>query len=173
MPQANRLSLPTSSPQEQLRSRTDWNAAREEGLADFFTVGYSGRSLETILESLQAHGVQTLLDIRQNAVSMYRPEMSKKNLSNTLRARGVEYIHLAHLGVPRDIRAKAIAAGRRDVIWTWYDQYVVPEYLRLHAFLNSYVHPVALMCSELDPCECHRHRASLALEALGLRSYDI
>lgn len=121
------------------------------------------------------NGVRTLVDIRQNAVSMYRPELSKRSLDRLAAARGLSYVHLPELGVPRDVRAKAIATGGRDVIWEWYDAHVIPRYLgrNLHWFLNSIEHPAALMCVEIDPHECHRHRLSIALEDLGLRGYDL
>jgi hypothetical protein len=85
------------------------------------------------------------------------------------------YVHMPELGVPRDIRAKAIETGSRDVIWAWYDEYVVEPYLRmnLHRFLNAVEHPVALMCVEIDPQECHRHRLFVALERLGLRGFEL
>lgn len=125
--------------------------------------------------SLHVAGVRTLLDIRQNAVSMYRPEMSKHNLRVYLEGQGIHYVHAPELGVPRDIRAKAIDAQSRDVIWDWYDEYVVQPFIgqNLHRFLNTLEHPVAMMCAEVDPAECHRHRLFLALEDKRLRGFDL
>lgn len=175
MPQANRLNLPAASAKEQINSKSQWNEARSVAEADFFTLGYSGRKTPDILEALISSGVRTLVDIRQNAVSMYRPELSKRNLQETLSGIGIEYVHLPELGVPRDVRGKAIETGSRDVIWAWYDENVVPDFAgnNLHTFLNTFEHPVALMCTELDPHECHRHRLSLALEGLGMKGFDL
>lgn len=115
------------------------------------------------------------MDIRQNPVSMYRPELSKNNLRRAVEDQGMLYNHLPELGVPRDIRAKAIETGTREVIWEWYDDQVVSSYIgsNLHRFLNTVEHPVALMCVELDPRECHRHRLFMALEQMGLRGFDL
>jgi hypothetical protein len=33
--------------------------------------------------------------------------------------------------------------------------------------------PVAMMCMECDPTECHRHRIFIALEEQGLRGFDL
>jgi uncharacterized protein (DUF488 family) len=174
MPQANRLSLPTVPVKQQAANKLLWNDARSAETADFFTIGYTGRKTEEILALLKEHGVQTLVDIRQNPVSMYRPELSKNNLAKLLENNGLSYVHLPQLGVPRDIRAKAIETGSRDVIWSWYDENVITPFLgNLHGFLNGFEHPVALMCTEIDPHECHRHRLSLALEGMGLRSFDL
>lgn len=143
--------------------------------ADFFTIGYSGRATADILETLVSNGVRTLVDIRQYPVSMYRPELSKNNLSRAIEELGMHYMHLPELGVPRDIRAKAISTGTRDVIWDWYDENVVQSYIgrNLHRFLNTFEHPIAMMCTEIDPHECHRHRLSVALEKMGLKGFDL
>jgi len=175
MTQANRLSLPTGSAKQQAANKVMWNDTRSLENAHFFTLGYSGRKLDDLLDAMVNAGVRTLIDIRQNAVSMYRPELSKTNLQKTVEARGLLYVHSPELGVPRDIRAKAISSGTRNVIWDWYDEYVAAPYAgrNLHQFFNSVEHPVALMCAELDPTECHRHRLSAMLESQGLQGFDL
>lgn len=174
MPQVNRLNLPSAPVKQQMENRDIWNSTRSAEAADFFTLGYTGRKIEIIIDELKAHGVQTLVDIRRNPVSMYRPELSKSNLDEILSRHGIIYVHLPELGVPRDIRAKAIEFGTREVIWDWYDD-VLESFLggNLHFFLNGFDYPIALMCIEIDPHECHRHRLSLALEKMGMRSYEI
>lgn len=175
MPQSGRLKLPSASPKEQARNKVQWNAARSFADADFFTFGYSGRKTPELLDVLASSGVKTVADIRQHPVSMYRPEVSKKNLQHTLNGAGIRYVHLPELGVPREVRGRAVSSGSRDVIWAWYDENVIPDFAvdSLHTFLNAFEHPVALMCTELDPHECHRHRLSLALEGLGMRGFDL
>jgi uncharacterized protein (DUF488 family) len=174
MPQANRLNLPSAPVKQQIENKDVWNDTRSAQAADFFTFGYTGRKIDEIVAALQAHHVRTLVDIRYNPVSMYRPELSKGKLSSLLSGHGIVYAHLPQLGVPRDIRAKAIETGTRDVIWEWYDE-VVESFLgrNLHFFLNGFEHPLALMCTEIDPRECHRHRLSLALEEMGMRGFEI
>lgn len=175
MPQANRLTLPSAPAKRQAENRIRWNDARSPQTADFFTFGYTGRKTEELLDALSSNGVRTLVDIRQHAVSMYRPDISKGNLKREVESRGMVYFHAPELGVPRDIRAKAIEAGTRNVIWDWYDEFVAEPYLgtNLHRFLNFVEHPVALMCVEIDPEECHRHRLFLALEQLGMSGFDL
>ena len=173
MPQANRLNIPSAPVKLQIANKAKWNESRSSVRADFFTLGYSGRKTEEILALLRKHGVRTLVDIRRNPVSMYRPELSKGNLAKLMEENGMHYSHRPEFGVPRDIRAKAIETGTRDVIWSWYDEYVVAAVLNLHTFMNGFEHPVALMCTEIDPHECHRHRLSLALEGMGLSGFDL
>ncbi len=169
------LRLPSKSVKKQLENKRQWNSCRSADIADFFTLGYSGRSLEDIIDSLRQYRVSTVIDVRTNAVSMYRPEFSKRNFEAALKESGISYDHRSQFGIPRDIRAKAMVAGTRDVLWDWYDRYVLEEYIggNLHRFFNTMDHPVALMCSELDPTECHRHRLCIYLEKLGLNGFDL
>lgn len=175
MPPANRpLKLPSRSARAQAERKVLWNEARAREDADFFTIGYAGRTVAELLKVALDAGVCSILDIRRNPVSMYRPELSKTNLSRTIVSVGLNYLHFPQLGVPRHIRAKAMATGSRQVIWDWYDRYVVTVFARnLSLFLNMADHPVALMCVEADPEECHRHRLFLALEEQGLRGFDL
>jgi uncharacterized protein (DUF488 family) len=174
MPQTNRLNLPSASSKQQIEGRDIWNELRSAEDADFFTIGYTGRKIDDIVTTLRAYNVRTLVDIRRNPVSMYRPELSKNNFARLLSSNGIHYAHLPELGVPRDIRVKAIETGTRDVIWEWYDNMVATLLgWNLHFFLNGFEHPVALMCTEIDPHECHRHRLSLALEEKGMRGFEI
>lgn len=175
MSQSSRLNLPSGSAKQQVANRAAWNEVRRSDEADFFTLGYTGRKTEEVLDALVGAGVRTLIDIRQNPISMYRPDLSKSNWQRALEKRGITYVHAPELGVPRDIRAKAIATGTRDVIWKWYDEHVVEPYVgrNLHHFLNSVEHPVAMMCTETDPTECHRHRLAVVLEQHGLRGFDL
>ena len=174
MTQKNRLNLPSASTERQIENKAIWNDTRSADAADFFTIGYTGRKIAEIVVALETHEVRTLIDIRHNPVSMYRPELSKNNLARSLSECGIAYSHLRQLGVPRDIRAKAIETGSRDIIWEWYDGVVAAFFGgNLHFFLNGFEHPVALMCTEIDPHECHRHRLSLALEEMGMRGFEI
>jgi uncharacterized protein (DUF488 family) len=173
---AKRPVLPSASPKQQADKKALWNEARTAHSADFFTVGYTGRNIDELLRILTAHGVRTLVDIRYNPVSMYRPELSKKNLQRLVEKCGLVYTHVRELGVPTEVRTKAAEDGARDGIWEWYDDNILPVHYpgrNLHRFLNSHEHPVALMCVELDPGECHRHRLFMALEGMGLRGFDL
>jgi uncharacterized protein (DUF488 family) len=105
---------------------------------------------------------------------MYKPEFSKSNLQTAIIKSGIVYYHIRELGVPKNIREKAAADGTRETIWQWYDDAVVDHFFErnLHWFLNL-EHPVAMMCMEHDPAECHRHKIFMALERHGLCGFDL
>jgi len=168
------LSLPRNSARKRVENKALWNEARSADQAQFFTIGYEGRPAEQVTSMLRDVGVKSVIDIRFSPVSMYRPEMSKSNFRQRIQKAGLQYLHVPELGVPRDIRAKAITTQTRDTIWEWYDFYVVERFLskNLHWFLNI-EHPVALLCVECDPTECHRHRLFMELERQGLQGFDL
>jgi uncharacterized protein (DUF488 family) len=168
------LKLPTKSARARAQSKALWNEARSPEQADFFTVGYEGRPTKDLFDTLLGAGVQCVVDIRYNPVSMYRPDLSKGNLQRALEDAGISYFHLREWGVPRDIRARALETGTRETIWKWYDESVIAPHFRrnLHRVLN-FGYPVAMMCMECDPTECHRHLIFQALECQGLRGFDL
>jgi len=168
------LSLPADSPRVQSRNKELWNEARSPEGADFYTIGYAGRRIDEFVRIVESAGVASLVDIRFAAVSQYSPAFSGKNLEERLERSGIHYLHRRELGVPRDIRARAIASGSREAIWEWYDEYVVARLLKnMDNLLNAAEHPFALLCVETDPMACHRHRLFLALEDRGLRGFDL
>ena len=175
MARSGYLQLPTASMAVQLSNKDDWNSDRDRVSSDFFTIGYSGRSPEAFFAELSDAHVVTLVDVRVNPVSMYKPQFSKRNLAAALNENGIDYVHRPDLGVPREVRALSMETGSRQVIWDWYDDEVVPSFASrsLHEFFNFADHPVALMCTEADPTSCHRHRLSVAFERLGLSSFDL
>jgi uncharacterized protein (DUF488 family) len=169
------LKLPEKTMSEQKQGKISWNSEHCASEPDFYTIGYSGRTINDFIDVLRNAGVATLVDIRFSPVSRFKPEFSKNNLKRLLEANGIHYIHKPEWGVPRDIRAFSIGKGTRDDIWSWYDSNILPNVVRrnLDEFFNSMEHPIALMCVEYDPTQCHRHRIFLALERAGLRGCDL
>lgn len=169
------LSIPEHSQNIQLANKIIWNQIRSRTEADFYTISYAGRTINQFTSLLKEAGVVTVVDIRQNAVSPYKPEFSKNRIQQFLEKNEIQYNHRPDLGVPREIRATAIGRFDRTAIWEWYDASVLSTFIgnNLDNFFNSVEHPVAFMCVETDPFICHRHRLALALERHGLNDYDL
>src|SRR5262245_4748176 len=71
-----------------------------------FTVGYEGVKPADLFASLQARGVELLIDVRDVPISR-KPGFSKTSLSQGLSATGIEYLHLKGLGDPKPGRIAA------------------------------------------------------------------
>src|SRR5437879_6295543 len=52
------LKLPTKSARARAKSKALWNEARSPESADFFTVGYEGRTTKDLFDALRAANVQ-------------------------------------------------------------------------------------------------------------------
>lgn len=169
------LKLPEKTKRNQIRSKLKWNLEHYTSSPDFYTIGYSGRTINEFVSTLLTAGAATLIDIRFFPVSRYKPEFSKKNLKNSLETQGITYLHRSDWGIPRNIRAISAGKQNRDDIWKWYDNNVLPGILENEIFLlqDSVKQPYTFMCSELDPTECHRHRIFLGLESLGYTGRDL
>ncbi len=170
------LKLPEKTLADQKQSKDSWNKEHcPYGESDFYTVGYSGRTIAEFIVTLKKANVATLVDVRYAPVSRYKPDFSKNNLKRALETNGIAYIHRPDWGVPRDVRGLSIGKETRNDIWEWYDENVLPTVAKknLDEFFNTMEHPVAFMCMEYDPTECHRHRIALGFERLGLVGCDL
>ncbi len=126
------------------------------------SVGYEGRSLDALMDTLSTAEVGLLVDVRENAISR-KAGFSKKALSARCESEGIQYAHEPTLGNPRSNRDsfRAGAPESRAVFIAQMSGGGKPALQRVADHLRS--RTVALLCFEADPCECHR---SLVAEAL-------
>ncbi|HXC42050.1 MAG TPA: DUF488 domain-containing protein [Candidatus Dormibacteraeota bacterium] len=57
-------------------------------MARLYTVGHSTRTIEDLIETLQAHAIQTLVDIRAFPMSRRLPQFNRESLENSLAGAG-------------------------------------------------------------------------------------
>jgi hypothetical protein len=164
------IELPEEPMETQFHNKIMWNLRRTDD-CDFYTVGFAKRTMEQILELLKVRHIQTLIDVRRNPQSMFKPEFNKENLANVLKENNIEYIHYPELGVPEEMRRKLAETEDYESFFKWYDDNVLPNLTNIN--LKALPYPVAMMCVEFDPTKCHRHRIALALEKQGFRGYDL
>jgi uncharacterized protein (DUF488 family) len=122
-----------------------------------FTIGYEGATLDEVLATLKAAGVQQLADVRAIAASR-RPGFSKSSLAASLAEAGIAYRHLRALGTPKAGREAARKGDRATLAQVYAGQLELPEAQAQAAALNVMVkeQPTALLCFERDPTLCHR-----------------
>ena len=131
------------------------------------TIGYQGRTVDDIIDVLQAADVKILVDVRLTPRSR-KPGLSKNGLAAGLRDAGIDYVHLPQLGNPRDNRDafrrgdEAAVARYRGVLRTPEGQAALDKLLRLARRRR-----IALMCFEHDAAECHRSMVAEALAEAG------
>lgn len=141
-------------------------------MSRLYTIGYEGRSQCQLVGALVAAGVEQLLDVRWRPLSR-KPGLSKTALSAACAEAGIAYLHDRRLGTPPELLRRLRDEGTYD--WDAYAAHLTgePDALRAAAVAAT-VSPVALLCYEADPADCHRFlvarrvsaNASLTIEHL-------
>jgi uncharacterized protein (DUF488 family) len=140
-------------------------------LARIYTIGHSTRSLDELLETLRAHSIQTLVDIRAFPMSRRLPQFNRESLEKSLPAAGIRYVWMKALGGYRKkTRQDSPHIGLRNESFRNYADYMLtPEYENAMAELIALAgdSPTAYMCAERVYFRCHRMLVSDWLVAHG------
>ena len=122
--------------------------------AQIFTIGYEGRTVGELLDQLQLHKIDVLVDVRLTPLSR-KKGFSKRVLAQALAEVGIEYVHEPGLGNPKDNRddfRKGVESA-----WARYREHLAAAQLRLDSVIALTVdRTVALLCFERDHAQCHR-----------------
>jgi uncharacterized protein (DUF488 family) len=140
-------------------------------LALLFTFGHSTRSLEEMVEALQAHQIESLVDIRAFPMSRRLPHFNRESLAASLPAAGIRYTWMKALG---GYRKKTLDEspniGLRNASFRNYADYMLTAEFRnamgelVACAENS---RTAYMCAERVYFRCHRMLVSDWLLAHG------
>lgn len=132
-----------------------------------YTIGHSIHPSETLLDILDQHNIQILIDVRSTPYSRHNPQYNRETIKAAVGAHGLEYRYAADYlgGRPKDpALLLKVNDPPNDDSWGYPDvnygavmrsghyQRGITRLLELAA--NS---RVAVMCSEGNPLDCHRH----------------
>jgi uncharacterized protein (DUF488 family) len=137
------------------------------------TVGHSTHPLQDFIRILQAHGVETLVDVRTVPRSRHNPQFNRDALPEPLRAAGIAYVHMPELGGLRHARRDSVNTGWRNLSFRGFADYMqTGEFAAgLDRLIElSRASRVAIMCAEAVPWRCHR---SLIADALTVRGVGV
>ena len=67
-------------------------------MATLCTIGHSTRPLNEFIAVLQAHSIQTLVDIRSFPMSRRLPHFNRESLEKTMPDAGIQYVWIKELG---------------------------------------------------------------------------
>jgi hypothetical protein len=123
-----------------------------------FTIGYEGISLEAYINKLIRNGVNALVDVRKNAMSM-KYGFNKSQLKKACEGVGIQYIHFSEVGINSSKRKELDTQDDYDKLFEEYKQTVLPDTVAtqkdIAEVINDYKR-VALICFEAKSCQCHR-----------------
>lgn len=140
-------------------------------MSTVYTIGHSTRSLDELVELLQAHQITTLVDIRSFPMSRRLPHFNRESLETTLPAAGINYAWEKRLGGRRKriCNDSPNVALRNDSFRNYADYMLTGEF---RDAVNELVaraegERVAIMCAEQVYFRCHRMLVSDWLTAHG------
>lgn len=140
-------------------------------MATLYTIGHSTRTLDDLIQTLQAHSIETLVDIRSFPMSRRLPHFNRDNLEKALPAAGIRYVWMKDLGGRRKKSLDASPnTALRSLSFRYYADYMLsPEFERAVAELISLAGEsrTAYMCAERLYFRCHRMLVSDWLVAHG------
>jgi uncharacterized protein (DUF488 family) len=129
-------------------------------VATVYTIGHSTRPLEELIETLRAHQIRTLVDIRAFPMSRRLPQFNRDSLAKTLPAVGIRYVWMKALGGYRKkvLDESPNIALRNDSFRHYADYMLTPDFERAMGELIRLAEegPTAYMCAERVYFRCHR-----------------
>jgi len=145
--------------------------SKTENRPSLYTIGHSTRSLEQLIDSLQAHEIKILVDIRSIPMSRRLPHFNRESLETALPDAGIRYVWMKELGGRRKkIRDDSPhIAIRSDSFRNYADHMLTPEFERGMRELLALAREArtAYMCAERVYFNCHRMLVSDWLVAHG------
>ncbi len=131
-----------------------------------FTIGHSNHSLERLIQLLEGAGVAAVVDVRTSPASRYNPQFNQGNLEQALPRHLITYVFAGRYlgGRPSDptcYKHRVLPPEGTDYL----HEVDYPEVMRRDWFVKGIERLLeiadeqvtAIMCSEEDPAECHRH----------------
>ena len=140
-------------------------------MATLYTIGHSTRTLVDLIETLQEHSIQTLVDIRSFPMSRRLPHFNRESLEKALPEAGIRYLWMKELGGRRkkSLDDSPNVALRSASFRNYADYMLTPEFERAAAELVQLAEGsrTAYMCAERLYFRCHRMMVSDWLVAHG------
>jgi uncharacterized protein (DUF488 family) len=138
------------------------------------TVGHSTRTIDELIELLQAHGVTRLVDVRTIPRSRHNPQFNRDALAKSLAP--ISYTHAPELGGLRRARKDSPNTGWRNPSFRGFADYMLTAEFEqaLHKLIEMAGRDrIAILCAEAVPWRCHRSLIADALTARGIAVENI
>jgi len=160
------------------RTRSDSSPAphavtRSGGALRVYTLGFSTRTVDEVVEMLRGAGVAQLVDVRTVPRSRHTPQWNREYAGGTFPPHGIRYRHLPALGGFRKPRPDSPNTGWHNPSFQGYADYMgTPRFAEGLAELLELAReaPTAIACTEAVPWRCHR---SLIADALTVRGVEV
>jgi uncharacterized protein (DUF488 family) len=143
-----------------------------------FSIGHGNRTPDAFLTLLKNHGIEYLIDVRSQPYSKFNPQYNQNELKTFLENNGVKYVFMGDSigGRPDKTKHKICyhEDGKVDYEMIRTQEFFKIGLGRLKTAYEKGV-KVVMMCSESNPCECHRSKLigrELDAENIPLKHID-
>lgn len=121
-----------------------------------YTVGHSNQPVERLIGLLRAQAIAVLVDVRSAPYSRYAPQFNRERLQASLAEAGIRYVYGGkHLGGRPEAPDCYDEQGKIDYQRVAKQDFYAIGIERLLTYAQQAT--TAIMCSEEDPSQCHRH----------------
>jgi uncharacterized protein (DUF488 family) len=130
------------------------------------TIGHSNHSLDKFIQLLDENGIMQLVDVRSAPYSRFHPQFNKEDLERGLAPHYIQYAYAGKFlgGRPSDptcYKNRLLPSDDADYL----HEVDYPEVMKRPWFIQGINRLLeladqdltAIMCSEENPAECHRH----------------
>ena len=123
-----------------------------------YTIGHGNRTIDEFIKLLKKFKIKYIIDVRTTPYSKYSPQFNQEVLRNSLEHSGITYVFMGDSigGRPAD-NSCYDTDGRVDYQAIEQKDFYKQGIERLETAFNKSI-PLALMCSESKPTECHRSK---------------
>ena len=135
------------------------------GVGAVLTIGHSTHALEVFVALLTRYEVAKVMDVRSTPYSRFNPQFNRESLARSLTEREIDYIFLGGELGGRSDDPSCYENGRIR-----YDRVATTSSFKQgldRVVQDTLGRPVALMCAEKEPLNCHR--TLLVAQALAAR----
>lgn len=142
------------------------NSTNDQKSLTIYTIGHSNAPVGKIIDLLRQHEIKVLVDVRSSPYSQYNPQFNRETFEQTVKQAGLEYKYAGEYlgGRPKDptcYKNTEVPDGHADFLHLVdYPVVMTKDFFQkgIQRLLQlAEKERVAIMCSEEDPAQCHRH----------------
>lgn len=123
-----------------------------------YSIGHGGRSIGELISLLKDNEISYVIDVRTKPRSRFHPQYNKERLDNHLKSENIRYVFMGENlgGLPKD-ESCYDTDGHVNYEKTKQQAFFKEGIARIKTAYEKKIR-IACMCSEIDPCDCHRSK---------------
>ncbi|MCW3112989.1 MAG: hypothetical protein JWR18_1385 [Segetibacter sp.] len=126
--------------------------------SNIYSIGYGTRTIQVFVRLLKQYNIEFLIDVRSQPYSKFNVVFNKRDLEYYLHGAGIRYVFMGdNLGGRPQDRTCYTEEGRVDYLEVKKREFYKEGIERLKTAYEKGLH-IALMCSEINPSQCHRSK---------------